>query len=283
MADSLAGTERQPIAGELAAVVLAAGAGTRLRPLTAVRPKALCPVANRPLVDLALDRAAPLTSALAVNLHHGRDQLESHLHRRGGVYLSIEEPEPVGTAGALGRLRPWIAGRAVLVQNADTWSTASLAPFVEGWDGERIRLLVVADPTGGARFGPGMGLVASLLPWSQVAALEAVPSGLFETMWAPAHAAGMVEVVAYPGSFVDCGTPRAYLRANVEAAALTAAGSVIDATAIVRAPIDRSVVGSGAVVDGPLQRCVLWDGAVVGPREQLADVIRTPGLTVAVR
>ncbi|MGN6693052.1 MAG: sugar phosphate nucleotidyltransferase, partial [Aquihabitans sp.] len=47
-------------AGDLAGVVLAAGAGTRLRPLTIERPKALCPVADVPLVDLALDRLRPL-------------------------------------------------------------------------------------------------------------------------------------------------------------------------------------------------------------------------------
>src|SRR5439155_3371852 len=57
----------------LAGVVLAAGAGTRLRPLTTLRPKALCPVGTVPLLDLALARLAPLTGGLpadlAVNAH----------------------------------------------------------------------------------------------------------------------------------------------------------------------------------------------------------------------
>src|SRR5688500_13503964 len=100
----------------VAGVVLAAGAGTRLRPLTLFRPKALCPVNNVPLVDLAVGRVQAATPSVAVNVHHGRGQLERHL--AGRVHLSVEEEEPLGTAGALGRLREWIDGRPVLVHNA---------------------------------------------------------------------------------------------------------------------------------------------------------------------
>ena len=71
-------------------IVLAAGAGTRLRPLTLERPKALCPVGDVPLVDLAVDRVAPFVGAVAVNVHHGRDQLEPHLFARGDVHVSVE-------------------------------------------------------------------------------------------------------------------------------------------------------------------------------------------------
>src|SRR5687767_16032024 len=93
----------------VAGVVLAAGRGTRLRPLTGLRPKALCPVGNVPLVDLALERVRPAVTAVAVNLHHGRDALDAHL--AGDVHRSVEEDEPLGTAGALGQLRGWIDGR----------------------------------------------------------------------------------------------------------------------------------------------------------------------------
>ena len=84
-------------------VVLAAGRGTRLRPLTRLRPKALCPVGNVPLVDLALERVRPAVDEVAVNLHHGRRTLDRHLAQ--DVHRSIEEDEPLGTAGALGNLR----------------------------------------------------------------------------------------------------------------------------------------------------------------------------------
>src|SRR5215210_3356347 len=65
----------------LAAVVLAAGAGTRLAPLTTVRPKALCPVGGRPRVDLALDRVEAVVGSgpehVVVSADAHRDQLEA--------------------------------------------------------------------------------------------------------------------------------------------------------------------------------------------------------------
>ena len=82
----------------LVGVVLAAGRGTRLRPLTRLRPKALCPVGNVPLVDLALERVRPAVAAVAVNLHHGRRALDAHLP--ADVHRSVEEHGPLGTAGA---------------------------------------------------------------------------------------------------------------------------------------------------------------------------------------
>ena len=110
----------------LAAVVLAAGAGARLRPLTRIRPKALCPVGNVPLVDAAIERARRVTPAVAVNVHHGRALLEAHL--AGRVHLSIEADRALGTAGGLANLRTWLAGRAALVLNADAWHEADLNP-----------------------------------------------------------------------------------------------------------------------------------------------------------
>ena len=101
---------------DLVGVVLAAGRGTRLRPLTRLRPKALCPVGNVPLVDLALERVRPAVGEVAVNLHHGRRTLDAHL--ADDVHRSVEADQPLGTAGALGLLRSWIDGRGVLVVNA---------------------------------------------------------------------------------------------------------------------------------------------------------------------
>ena len=106
-------------AGTLAAVVLAAGRGMRLRPLTDIVPKPLCPVNNVPLIDLRLRRVREVTEDVAVNIHYGRELTEEHL--RGRAHLSNEEGDALGTAGALGKLRDWIAGRAVLVANADSW------------------------------------------------------------------------------------------------------------------------------------------------------------------
>lgn len=237
-----------------AGVVLAAGLGTRLRPLTEIRPKALCPVDNEPLVDVALGRLRPVASEVAVNVHAHREQMEAHLATRD-VHVSVEEGEPLGTAGALGKLRPWIDGRAVVVTNADAWHRFDLRPLLDGWDGERPRLLVVHDPEQGD-FGPWRYVGATALPWSVVAGLEPVPSGLFGLVWTPAEADGRLDMVVAEGPFFDCGTPSDYLAAN-----LCASGG-------------ESVVGEGAVVDGELVRSVVWPGGVVRAGERLVECVR---------
>lgn len=248
----------------MAGVVLAAGAGLRLRPLTRLRPKPLCPVDGVALLDTNLARLVEVVGAgpmaTAVNVHHGRDQLTAHVD--GRAHLSIEDPGPLGTAGALGHLRDWVAGRPVLVVNGDTWCPAPLGPLLDGWDGERVRVLVA----GGSVMGERARVAGALLAWADVAALRAEPSGLWEVSWRTALAAGRLEVVRAPPPFVDCGTPAAYLAAN-----LANSGGA-------------SVVGEGAVVDGVLVRSVVWPGAVVRRGEVLVDAIRADDrVTVLVR
>ena len=223
-------------------------------------PKALCPVNNVALVDLALERARPLTDQVAVNVHHGRAAMEAHL--TGRVHLSVEEREALGTAGALGHLRDWIDGRATVVVNADAWHRFDLAALLDGWDGERVRLLVLDDPARGD-FGRWRHCGASLMPWSEVRPLPDTPSGLYEVLWGRRWSEGRLELVPADGAYVDCGTPPDYLAAN-----LLASGG-------------RSVVGPGASVDGELVRSVVWPGGVVRRDERLVECIRVGGtLTV---
>jgi len=231
-------------------VVLAAGRGERLRPLTTLRPKPLCPVAGVPLVDLALARLAGSVDGVAVNVHHGRALMEAHL--AGRVHLSAEVEAPLGTAGALGQLRGWLDGRAALVVNSDAWCPGDVRALADGWDGERIRVLVAGDDELRSR----SNVAGALMPWSDVAALPAEPSGLWEVSWRAAHGAGRLEVVRHDGPFVDCGTPGDYLRANLQASG------------------GASVVAEGATVAGALVRSVVWSGASVRAGERLVDAIR---------
>lgn len=241
--------------------MLSAGAGTRLRPLTNLRPKVLCPVGGVPLIDGAIARVGAVSAAVAVNVHHGRDQLEAHLD--GRVHLSFEEDEALGTAGGVAHLRPWLDGRGALVVNGDTWSTVDLAPLVADWDGETIRVLVTGDePVLGAR----SGIAGSLLPPAAIADLPDAPAGLYEVCWQPALAAGRLEVVAAGGPFVAVDRPSDYLDANL----LSSGG--------------ESVIGAGAVVEGEVTRCVLWPGAIVRRGESLIDAIRCDSsITVLIR
>jgi NDP-sugar pyrophosphorylase family protein len=244
----------------LVGVVLAAGAGTRLRPLTELLPKALCPVDGVPLVDRAIERVTPHVEALAVNAHHHAQRLAAHVRDR--AYVSVEAPVALGTAGALGALRPWIDGRAVLVTNADAYLAGGLDVLVAGWDGHCVRVLVHRDEARGD-FGTDRYSGSCLLPWSVVARLEPEPTGLYEVVWRALWQRGQLELVRTTDAFVDCGTPSDYLRANLHASG------------------GANVVGEGAVVEGSIERCVVWPGARVEPGERLVEVIRAPGMTVA--
>jgi NDP-sugar pyrophosphorylase family protein len=266
-ADS-AGTSAGAVNANLAGVVLAAGLGTRLRPLTELRPKALCPVGGVPLVDHALRRLADQLvtegsasgpELLAVNAHHHARQVVEHLANR--AHVSVELPQPLGTAGALGHLHAWLDGRDVLLTNADAYLPDGLAELVAGWDRERVRLLVHRPRPGeGGDFDPPEGPVryvgACLLPWAQVSVLPAAPAGLSEVLWRRERDAGRLDLVTTRGTAIDCGTPADYLAANLHASG------------------GRSVVGEGAVVEGTVERSVVWDGAYVGPDERLVEVVR---------
>lgn len=261
--------ERVLISSNLCGVALAAGAGVRLRPLTLHRPKPLCPVANVALLDHALTRLHSVTDALAVNLHRSEmiaAHLESPEHAVSGprhpVHTSVEEPEALGTAGAVGQLRDWIGGRDVVVLNADTWCPGSLDEVVAGWDRQRVRLLVAGSDV----LSPRSAVAGILIPWSYAAALEPTPSGLYEVLLGRLAEAGTLDVARWDGPCIDCGTPARYLEANLVASS------------------GWSVIGEGAKVDGTLERSVVWDHAHVHRSEHLVGAIRTDtGHTILVR
>ena len=246
----------------LVGVVLAAGEGQRLRPLTEVRPKALCPINNTPLLDLAVARARRHVAEVAVNAHHLANQVQAHLDGTD-ITVSVETPEALGTAGALGELHDWIAGRDVLIHNADSWLTDPLDRLVHGWDGIRPRLLVAPAGDGRADFGDRRFVGVSLLPGGIAMSLPARPLGLYEAVWRNAWERGQLELIDVTGPAVDCGTVAEYLRAN-----LIANGG-------------KSVIGAGCVVKGELRRSVVWDGCTIEPGECLTDSVRaTDSLTV---
>ncbi|MEU2616259.1 sugar phosphate nucleotidyltransferase [Micromonospora sp. NPDC007271] len=263
-------------------MVLAAGEGTRLRPLTERVPKALCPVGNVPLLDRALGRLAGLGLAgpehVAVNACYLGDQVVAHVG--GRAHLSVESGDPLGTAGGVGNLRDWIAGRGVLVGNADAYLADPDAPpgpdvaaLLDGWDGRSVRLLgqPADDPAAPGTFSGHRFVGFSLLPWRLVRELPATFGDLVRAVWRPAEAAGALEVVAYRGTFYDTGTPADYLAANLHAAG---GGSLVAPSATVTGRVHRVVIGPGATVGGEVSRTVVWPGATVGPQERLTDAIR---------
>lgn len=229
--------------------------------------KPLCPVANVTLLDLALARLASIGADPAVNVHHHAEAIGSHVGERATI--SHERDEALGTAGALAALHDWIDGRPVAVVNADTWCPGGLAHLVEGWDGERVRVLV---PGRGA-FGPRSPVVGTLLPWRLVEPLLPTPSGLYELVWRDEAEAGRLEVVAHDGPWADCGTPEHLLETNLM---VLDGGSVIDPSAEVGGTVERSAVAPRCLVAGQVADSVLFPGAVVAAGETLDRAIRWP-------
>ena len=137
------------------AMVLAAGLGTRMRPLTDDRPKALVEVGGRPLIDHMLDRLAAAGVARAVvNLHAFADRLEAHLLARSGppaLTFSDERAAALETGGGLKKAIPLLGDGPVWVANIDTiWiehgvlATAAVAALL---DPARMDVCLLLAPT----------------------------------------------------------------------------------------------------------------------------------------
>lgn len=111
------------------AMVLAAGLGTRLRPITDTMPKPLVPIAGKPMIDHVLDllAAAGVTTA-AVNVHHFADKMEAHLadRSRPSIVISDERAALMNSGGGLVKGLKLLPQGPVLVMNADLF-----------WVGER--------------------------------------------------------------------------------------------------------------------------------------------------
>lgn len=242
-------------AADVVGVVLAAGRGSRMSPITDRTPKPLLTVDNSRLLDLAIARIGALTSSLAVNAHHLADQIvDAATALDPTIHLSVET-DLLGTAGALRHLRSFIDGRPVLVTNADLWLSDPVTSFLDGWDGTRPRLLV-RDTGRPADFGTLRYMGVSTVPADIAARLEYSPSGLYSAVWREAFAAGGLEFVELTGRSFDCGTPAEFLTANLSAGD----GS--------------SVIAPDARVLGRVDRSVLLAGATVGPDEHLVCAIR---------
>lgn len=260
---------------DVCAVVLAAGLGTRLRPLTTLVPKALVPIGNVPLLDRALDRLAAAGFAgpdrVAVNAHHHAEQIEAHLGQRAHVSI---EPEPLGSAGALGKLLDWIDGRAVLVLNSDAYVSAppgDLRALLDGWDRQTVRMLGHPSDDGHPPFGGLAFAGASLLPAADIAQLKPELSHLVLTTWRPAERSGRLRSLPLDGVYIDCGTPSTYLAANLHS---TGGANLIGADATVLGTAHGSVIGPRAAVYGVVKDSVIWPDAHVGADEVLTGAIR---------
>ncbi len=136
------------------AMVLAAGLGQRMRPLTDTMPKPLVKLAGKPLIDHVLDRLERAGIArVIVNVHYFADQLEAHLQKRAHpkIIVSDERDALLDTGGGVVRALPLLGEKPFIVHNSDSvWIDGlgdNLERLLSAFDSARMDSLMLLAPT----------------------------------------------------------------------------------------------------------------------------------------
>lgn len=220
------------------AFLLAAGKGTRMRPLTLETPKPMIEIGGRALIDRILDVlvAAGVRRAV-VNVHWLADRLEAHLAARSDIEIAFsdERAELLETGGALARARPLLGSDPILIVNTDAiWGPADAEPIralAAAWDpAEMDELLLLADTGRSLGFaGPGdffrgpRGALArrgraETAPWAFAGVriadphrFDALPIEPFSAnrLWDPSLVAGRLHGLPLDRFWLHVGDPRA--------------------------------------------------------------------------
>ena len=217
------------------AMILAAGFGTRMRPITDHTPKPLIPLAGRALVDHGIDRlVAAGVKRVVVNTHYKAPMMATHLAQRHDVEIVLSHEETLldtggGVKNALKHL-----GEAFYVVNADVFwlngRTPALIRLARAWDPARLDALLLVQRTTSAIGYDGVGdfLVDAVgrvrrrgerevVPhlFAGIAILsrrffEDAPDGVFSLnpLWNKAIATGRLEAIIHDGEWFHVGTPQ---------------------------------------------------------------------------
>jgi MurNAc alpha-1-phosphate uridylyltransferase len=231
--------EERGIAPIETAMVMAAGLGKRMRPLTATRPKPLVEVAGKPLLDHVFDRlrAAGIKRAV-VNVHYLADALEAHLKARVKdieVTVSDERRQLLETGGGLVKALPLIGDDRFLVVNSDNFwvdgPVDAIRLLASRWDEETMDALLLVVPLARANCHRGQGdfhmdplgrlsrrkpgrVAPFVYTGIQLVSRRLFvdpPEGAFSTniFWSRAIAAGRCFGLSHQGLWFDVGTPAA--------------------------------------------------------------------------
>ncbi len=235
------GVDARPLEGGPVrrAMVLAAGLGTRMRPLTEHRPKALVPLAGRPLVDRVLDRLARAgIERVVVNVHAHAEQLVAHLAARAEgpeIAISDERAQLLDTGGGIRQALPLLGPDPFFVINVDAvWSdgpTNTLARLAARWDTATMDALMLLVPTRAAPGYSGRGdflmdamgrlerrgarrsapFVFGGIQILEPALVAAIPDRVFplSRAWRGALARGRLHGLVHDGRWAHVGTPAA--------------------------------------------------------------------------
>jgi mannose-1-phosphate guanylyltransferase len=300
------------------AMVLAAGLGTRLRPLTLLAAKPVLPVLNRPLLHWTFDKlAAAGVREVMVNTHYLPATVRRALGdgRAFGVRISYAHERTIlGTGGGPRAVRSFFGREPFLLVNGDVLFDLDLGEVVARHraSGARATLVIKSHPevrayggvvagrrgwirsiAGLPRRAAGKGALFTGVHVMDPALLERLPSGISDSvrdLYAPLLAEGeRLYAVRTRGAWYDFGSPSLYLSSQITLLSRGFAGPprrpVVDPGARVSpaARLVRSVIGRGTVVaDGArVGESVLWDGVSVGEDAIVRRSVLVSGTRVA--
>jgi N-acetyl-alpha-D-muramate 1-phosphate uridylyltransferase len=138
------------------AMVLAAGYGTRLKPMTDRVPKPLVPVAGKPMIEYALDKLRAYgIEEVVINVSHLKEQLIAYVSKCQGMIIQVsEEAEPLETGGGLKRALPLLGGDPFITINSDIiWEDgreSALDRLTACWDDMKMDVLLLSQSKAGA-------------------------------------------------------------------------------------------------------------------------------------
>lgn len=218
------------------AMVLAAGLGTRMRPLTNDRPKPLVEVAGKPLIDHTLDRLAEAGIAKAVvNVHYFADAVEQHVQARTAPAVSISDERELllETGGGMVRAQSLLPDPFFCVNSDNIWLDGPQDAFrdlSQAWDPARMDALLLLVAHTGARNFTGKGdfhmdgkgrlsrrrsgrIAPFIFTGIQLVSkrlLREAPEGPFSTnvLWTRAIEEGRLFGTAFTGQWFEVGTPQ---------------------------------------------------------------------------
>lgn len=289
--------EKFPVNNDsLNVLILAAGLGTRLRPLTNDMPKPLVPVVDASILDLQARKARAIGSVrLHANAHYLAEQVVSAGGTLGFEKVWVELPDILGTAGPLKRIYNEGYRGGLLIMNGDAYCNFDLKAFVENAqalaaqpDGPQVALLAVDFPKVNTfrvgadgrlagvvgRFGSEEGLPATFsgVSWYSDVALSRIRDGEFDIreFWKQEIAAGrapFVDMTQLHATWIDMGSPEGLMSA-VEAR-LKELGR----------DVNEAVVEAGVQVPAgvTIKHSVIYAGAEIQPGETIENEIRGKG------
>lgn len=215
-------------------LLLAAGIGSRLRPLTEATPKPGLPLLDIPLAAWGLVDLSGMGGHVFINLSAGHEVVTAALGPLlAGVEVIVESPEPLGSAGTVAALRERVTG-PIVTRNADLLSSLSSAEIVRAHVANGAPATIAVQPVAsGADVVDDNGrfhlvdrravdaagdrfLGVSVFEPAALARLDSRgPRDLVSGLIAPLMAAGEIAIYRYDGYAIDVGTPRRYLEASL--------------------------------------------------------------------